>query len=182
MSGLIITSSTPRSPQIISENEYKEIETLFSQGLSRDKVIENLNYDRSWYYRKLKTDIALKRAEAAGYDTFVENLPKSIAVGLNKTLVGHKEVKIKQRYEFQNVVDEATGLTTRERVLVEEVVEEVYVPPNASVVNAVARTMIAGLKPDDAGINEVDEKFQQMSDEDIKALAEIASKQLKDMR
>jgi hypothetical protein len=162
-------------PEIISEAEYEAITILFSQGLSREEVIKKMNYDKSWYYRRLSRDPSLKLAEQRGFDEVLGNLSKDIAVGIKKGLLGHTIKKTKKAFEFVDEVDE-NGVVPTRKVLKGLVEEEVYYPPNAATVNAVGRQVIASMKENDDTTIEIEKRMSELSNEDIQAIHEIANK------
>lgn len=177
---LEIIKGDPIKPSVVSEEEYDRIENLFSQGMKREDVIREIGWDRNWYYRRLKNDPRLRLSEQKGFDTAVANIPRDVTVGIRKSLTGHVVTTSKRRFEIKTVINN-DGDEIQERVLVEEVEEDKYFPPNASTLNQVAKQVVAGLKEGDETLNSIDEKILSMSDEDIKSIAEITRKQLKDI-
>ena len=95
---VMIIGGNKLKPEVISENEYEAVTNLFSQGMSREDVIKKMNYDKSWYYRRLTRDPLLKLAEQRGHDVVMDNLSKDIAVGVKKGLLGHTIKKQKKIY------------------------------------------------------------------------------------
>ncbi len=165
-------------PSVISKEEYERIENYFAQGLKREDVIKNMNYERNWYYRRLKNDPALRRAEQSGYAQCVEGLHRDVVVGIRKSLTGHVETTTKRQYQIRMIVNEE-GEEVAERVLIGEIEEDKYFPPNASTLNQVAKQVIAGMKDGDDGMQQISEKMKDMSPEEIELIAEITAKQLK---
>lgn len=172
---VVIGGLEKRKPEIMGDVEYDAITNLFSMGLSREEVIKKMNFDKSWYYRRLGKDPSLKLAEQRGYDAVVGNLSKDIAVGVKKGLLGHTFKKTKRAYEWVDVVKENSEVE-RVKVLKAEVVEDVYYPPNAAIVNAVGRQVIASMKESDDTTLEIEKRMSELSDEDIAAMHEIANK------
>lgn len=172
---IVIGGLEKRKPEIMGDVEYDAITNLFSMGLSREEVIKKMNFDKSWYYRRLSKDPSLKLAEQRGYDAVLGNLSKDIAVGVKKGLLGHTVKKSKKAYEFIDQVNE-DGVVERVRVLKAEVVEDVYYPPNAAIVNSVGRQVIASMKESDDTTLEIEKRMSELSDEDIQAMHDIANK------
>lgn len=177
---LEIIKGEPVKPSIISEEEYERIEILFSQGMKREDVIREIGWDRNWYYRRLNKDPKLRLSEKRGVDHAIGNIPRDVAVGIRKSILGHTVTTSKRRFEIKTVIN-SDGEEVQERVLVEEVEEDKYFPPNASTLNQVAKQVVAGLKEGDETLNSIDEKIAAMSDDDIKTIAEITRKQIKDI-
>lgn len=172
---IVIGGLEKRKPEIMGDVEYDAITNLFSMGLSREEVIKKMNFDKSWYYRRLGKDPSLKLAEQRGYDAVLGNLNKDIAVGVKKGLLGHTIKKTKKAYEFVDEVDE-NGVVTTVKVLKGVVEEDVYYPPNAAIVNAVGRQVIASMKESDDTTLEIEKRMSELSDEDIAAMHIIANK------
>jgi replicative superfamily II helicase len=172
---VVIGGIQKRKPEIMGDVEYDAITNLFSQGLSREEVIKKMNFDKSWYYRRLGIDPSLKLAEQRGYDMVVGNLSKDIAVGVKKGLLGHTFKKTKKLYEWVDQVDE-NGVVERVKVLKSVVEEDVYYPPNAAIVNAVGRQVIASMKESDDTTLEIEKRMSELSDEDIQTMHDIANK------
>lgn len=177
---LEIIKGDPIKPSIVSEEEYDRIENLFSQGMKREEVIREIGWDRNWYYRRLKVDPKLRLSEQKGFDSALTNIPRDVAVGIRKSLTGHVVTTSKRRFEIKTLINK-DGDEVQERVLVEEVEEDKYFPPNASTLNLVAKQIVAGIKDGDESAANIDEKISEMSDEDIKTIAEITRKQLKEL-
>lgn len=175
-----IIKGDPIKPSIVSEEEYDRIENLFSQGMKREEVIREIGWDRNWYYRRLKNDPRLRLSEQKGYDAAIANIPRDVATGIRKSLTGHFVTTSKRRFEIKTVINDE-GIEVQERVLLEEVEEDKYFPPNASTLNMVAKQIVAGIKEGDESSASIDEKISEMSDEDIRTIAEITKKQLKDL-
>jgi hypothetical protein len=176
-SELTIKLPNGRKPDFLNDAEYDIITLLFAQGLNRDQVIKKLGFDKNWYYTRQIKDPKLKLAEQKGYDACIDNLPKDVAVGVKKSLLGHSKVTTRRVYEFVDVVD-ANGVVTREKVLRAEIEDEKYFPPNASVVNAVGKQVIGSMKESDNTLSEVERKISELSDEDIEAMYQISKKVL----
>lgn len=172
---VMIVGGNKLKPEVISENEYEAVTNLFSQGMSREDVIKKMNYDKSWYYRRLTKDPILKLAEQRGHDVVMDNLSKDIAVGVKKGLLGHTIKKQKKMYKYEDVTNE-DGTIERVRVLEALVEEDVYYPPNAAIVNSVGRQVIASMKENDDTTLEIEKRMAELSDEDIRKMHEIANK------
>lgn len=172
---MIVGGGGKLKPEVVSENEYEAVTNLFSQGLSRDEVIKKMNYDKSWYYRRLSRDPLLKLAEQRGHDVVMDNLAKDIAPAVKKTLLGHTIKKEKKMYEY---VDQQKddGTIERVKVLTAVVEEDVYYPPVAAVVNAVGRQLIGSMKENDDTTLEIEKRMAELSDDDIQKMHEIANK------
>lgn len=166
-----------RKPDVMAEAEYEAICNLFSQGSNRAQIIKKLGYDKNWYYNRLSKDPKLKLAEQRGYDICIDNLPKDIAVGVKKSLIGHTHTVKKRMYEYVSVYDE-NGVESVERVLKQEVEEEKYYPPNAAIINAVGRQVISSMKESDNTTNDIDKRIGELSDDDIDAMYKVAQKVL----
>lgn len=174
---LTITIPKGRKPDFMNDAEYEIITLLFAQGLNRDQVIKKLGYDKNWYYNRQIKDPKLKLAEQKGYDACIDNLPKDVAVGVRKSLIGHSKVVTKKVYEYVDETDK-NGVVVRKKILVGEIEDEKYFPPNASVVNAVGRQVIGSMKESDNTLSEVERKISELSDEDIESMFKISKKVL----
>lgn len=179
MANIEIINRNLAKPDTMSDTEYGIIEECFASGMPREQVITKMNYDRNWYYRRLKSDARLKLAETRGHDALVEHIPKDVGVGLKKSLLGHTTTVQKRAYQIIEEIDE-DGNVREVRKLVSIIEEDKYTPPSASVVNTAARGVIAGLKEDESAQNEITKAVSELPEEDIKTLAEIAMKNIRD--
>lgn len=171
-----IIKTEARKPAFISEVEYEMVTVMFAQGMSREQVIKKLNFDRNWYYARLKKDPQLQLAERNGTEQLINELPKDIVIGMKKSILGHTKTVKKKVYEMRNVTDE-NGIVTQEKVLIGETEEERYYPPQSGVLNAAGKQTMSLLK-DSESSTEIEKKIMMLDPADLDTIYKIVEQKI----
>jgi hypothetical protein len=166
----LVKFDTKASPTTLSEEQYQLIETMFTMGKSRAEVIKIMNFDESYYYRRLNFDIRLDNAEKKGKNMWLQRVQNDIPSAIVNLTFGQTRTLRKVFKEIRK--NEETGKT--EEVVTNIIEEEKYFPGNSALVGLLAKQVVPNMMNDSTSEDDYDKLVNQLSFEDKLKLEQIA--------
>lgn len=172
----LVKSNIKAAPTTLSEEQYQLVETLFTMGKSRAEVIKQMNFDESYYYRKLNTDIRLDNAEKKGKNMWLVRFQTEIPSAIANLTLGQMKT---QRKVFKTVeVDEEGNEYEKVTNIIEE---DKWFPGNSALVSLLAKQVVPNMMNDSTSEDDYDKYIAQLSEEERLKLEEISAEIFKNI-